>query len=259
MQTPEWILVAGLSAPAQALYTALLAHVNRQKADGVAWPGLATLAAMLGYRKRQSITPYLDELVALNAIDVENKPCRSGRRNEYVVHEVPPEDYPGFRTLGEFHAHRRDVAEQGRMSAPADIAMSAVPDEGMSAPADTNQKKPTRRKNTEVASSGDAYAAGAPRASSQGQRDQPPEIEIPPGFDQWDDGKAAQYLVGAAIRVMTDRGLDADGRAGDAMARVLKHQCVTREDMVRNARYWSSVAGTNEPNGGWLASRRAAS
>jgi hypothetical protein len=109
--TPEWVLVAGLSPQAQALYTVLLAHVNRERGDGIAWPGLAALADLLGYRKQHSVIPYVRELEALGAVEVVKETTERGRRNTYVVHETPPDGYAGARSLTAFYAREAQGQE----------------------------------------------------------------------------------------------------------------------------------------------------
>ncbi|MER7433104.1 hypothetical protein ABT341_00090 [Pseudonocardia alni] len=260
VQTPEWILVAGLTPQAQALYTALLAHVNRKQADGIAWPGMAVLAQMLGYRKRQSISPYLNELGLLGAIQVVKVPCPSGQRNEYVVHEIPPPGYTGFANLAEFYADRRKQADSRRMSARADIAASAVADMARSAAADKNhRKRPTRIDPDEDASSVDAPAGASPaaclphRASSPGDR----RIVLPKGFytDAYSDKRARQYLVGAALKAIEAAGYDPADTAGHVIGSAIKHKFKDwpRRELVRIVRDAVRHAGDPHHIDGQLA------
>lgn len=114
VKTPEWILVSGLSPQAQALYSMLLAHVNRSAEDHLSWPGLGLLAEMLGYRKQHSVIKYVRELKALGAINVDKEPCSSGRRNVYTVHETPPAGYGGHRSLNDLHDAWRAKKAAGR-------------------------------------------------------------------------------------------------------------------------------------------------
>lgn len=100
--TPEWVVFSGVSPQAIALYTVLLAHVNRERRDGIVWPGMGSLAAMLGFKQRKSVQRYLGELVALGAVDVDRERSMR-RRNLYTVHETPPDGYAGPRSLREYY------------------------------------------------------------------------------------------------------------------------------------------------------------
>lgn len=102
VRTPEWIVVCGLSAPAQALYTAILGHVNHKRGGDAAWPGMDRLAAMLGFKHRHSIARYVRELAAAGAIDVQRKPGTTHRLNLYTIHRDPPADYTGPRRIADF-------------------------------------------------------------------------------------------------------------------------------------------------------------
>lgn len=123
--TPHWVVFSGASAPAQALYTALQAHVNGEREDGLAWPGMDVLAQILGYRHRQSIAKFVKELVTLGAIDVTVQKWAKGRRNIYTVHETPPDGYQGPRDQADFYRRRKAAAP------PAD---GAVPPAGAALP-----------------------------------------------------------------------------------------------------------------------------
>lgn len=107
---PEWILLADVSPQAKALYVLLVAHTNSLRGDGLAWPGMEAMAAILGYRKRQTVGKYVRELEELGAIDVHMTISKNGRRNTYVVHETPPEGYTGHASLSAFYAHPSDLA-----------------------------------------------------------------------------------------------------------------------------------------------------
>jgi len=247
---PEWIIVAGLSPQALSLYTVLLAHVNRQRGDGTAWPGLSVLAELLGYSKRQSVTPYIRELTGVGAIDVEQRKCATGRRNVYTLHELPPDGYAGLRSLAEFYVSREipeplrnpsGKAPEGGMSAPADIGMSAGADEGWSAGADMNHTNRTRRSEQDESTSSDACAAGAPRTSSRGdkvdQHGRPKRmcIHVPKDFERLDEDEVPRQLVAAAVKASRTVGVELSEDAKSEIGKAIKHAYseVDRREVAR--------------------------
>lgn len=252
VMTPEWIIVAGLSPQAVALYTVLLAHVNRQRHDGTAWPGMDVLAELLGYRRRQSVQPYVRELAALGAVDVEAQTTRTGRRNIYIVNEIPPDDYVGAMSLAEFHAERR--ARKG-WDAVAHHGSGGQASDGSCAVAANNQTNASRRNQRDEDTSSDA-ASGAPLASERG------DIEIfkPRGFDDWDDRRVWQYLTGAAMRILRDQGLEPAPDAADRIGHALKSTTERghdRDDLIRLLAGTIKLAGTDHKTWGSLATRAA--
>lgn len=259
---PEWVLCAGLSPQAVALYAVLLAHVNRRREDGRSFPGMAALAEMLGYRKRQSIAPYLRELEASGAIEIHDVSCFTGRRHEYVVHEVPAPGYTGFMSVNAFHdERRRRRSSVGPMSAVADVARSAGTDAAMSAGTDMNQTKTTRRSDPDELTSSDAYAAGGQRASSSTERTREPRprrrVYPHPQMYKWaEDADVIHYLVGAAIKAMTKAGLEPHWNAADGIGHTLKTKYAgrPRKDMLTEVERWVNLAGTDDEGCGWLAS-----
>jgi hypothetical protein len=92
-EVPDWIILSGCSARALQLYQLLRLRLNRRRRDRKVWPGLATLAVMMKLTTSESVSPYIKELKALGAIDVEhgNMP----RRNIYRIHFAPPDGYAG--------------------------------------------------------------------------------------------------------------------------------------------------------------------
>jgi hypothetical protein len=110
---PDWITVSSVSPSAKALYVTLQAHANQERGNGRVWPSVDTIAKLLGFSRRQSIVQYVRELQDLGAIDVETEATRTGKRNTYTVHELPPEGYAGLLSLQGFYAAQR--AEQDRL------------------------------------------------------------------------------------------------------------------------------------------------
>jgi hypothetical protein len=93
-EVPDWIILSGCSARALQLYQLLRLRLNRRRRDKRVWPGLATLAVMMKLTTSESVSPYVSELKKLGAIDVQ----RTGhmpRRNIYVIHFAPADDYDG--------------------------------------------------------------------------------------------------------------------------------------------------------------------
>jgi hypothetical protein len=108
---PEWILLSGVSRDAIALYAVLLSHVNHSLENGVAFPGMDTLAEILGFKQRRSVTNYLRELVKIGAVEVHRKEHSMRRWNEYVVNELPPDCHTGPRDLLEFYRRRKTAGQ----------------------------------------------------------------------------------------------------------------------------------------------------
>lgn len=255
VQVPEWILVAGLSPQAQTLYTALLAHVNHERGDGLAWPGMDTLAQLLGYTRRQTIRKYLTELVALGALDVERMTHTLVRRNVYLVHETPPPGYLGLRTLREFYAERRtETAGQSPRGAVAPLGRGAVAGVATHAGAPQNKMNSTRGNKPEKNTSGDAYAAGGQRTSSQTDR----KIILPARFDELAEaGDVIHALMKCATSALKDTGLVLHSRARLSLVEALKTVLKEGHDRYYAAErlhYWINRAGTDDEGCGWLAS-----
>ncbi|GGM14131.1 hypothetical protein [Micromonospora yangpuensis] len=105
----DWVALSGVSPTAIALYVVLRMHVNRERGDHMVKTSMLTLAVLMGMSRGDKIKPYLDELVAIGAVDVD----RGGlhRRNTYVVHQLPPLGYPGKITLKSwYNEHRALIA-----------------------------------------------------------------------------------------------------------------------------------------------------
>lgn len=127
-QVPEWITLADLTPQADKLYTVLLAHVNRKRGDDLAWPSMTTLAKLLKFDCRQSVSIYVRELVDLGAIEVEARKTPKGRRNFYTVHLDPPDGYTGLRSITDFYQVEDDGAGRSGES-PAQGGWSSTDDD----------------------------------------------------------------------------------------------------------------------------------
>ncbi|WP_130291646.1 hypothetical protein [Pseudonocardia sediminis] len=245
---PEWILLGGLTPQAVTLYSLLLAHVNRKEGDGLAWPGLRTLAGMMGFRRHQSVHRYVQELEEVGAISVQRtKDGPTGNRNVYRINETPEENYTGVRSLGDFYALRRNQ-NRGLVRSTAQGLFPAG-DKGLSAVDDQNQTNATRRIDPDEVTSSDAVS-GRHFAGSTTDR----KIFIPHWLKRCEDrGKVSQYLVGAAVATMEAAGLEVSEDAKDAMGFTLDHKCesLTNIQLSERAQAWVLAAGTGDRNG-WL-------
>lgn len=253
--TPEWVIVAGLTPQAVALYTVLLAHVNRQRHDGAAWPGMDVLAELLGYRRRQSVQPYVRELSSLGAIDVETQATRAGRRNVYIVNEVPPDGYAGSMSLAEFHAERR--ARRG-WGAVAHDGSGAQAHDGSGAVAANNQTNTSRRSQRDENTSSDAFAADGQRTSSPTTNEDPQiRIFLPRTFKRMDDSAVMQHLVAASISALRAIGMtpaeDAADRIGRGLRIAVEEDHMDRDRLVSILTSTLGLAGTSDATWGNLA------
>lgn len=124
-QLGDWVMLAPTSIvrhPAKVLYWALSAHLTvRQDGEGTPAelrvnPTLEMLAELLGYSRKDKLLPYLDDLVALGAIEVDTELVvgeGNRRRNTYTIHQSPPEEYEHYESLGEFYrAYRKTKAAE---------------------------------------------------------------------------------------------------------------------------------------------------
>ncbi|MEW1677850.1 hypothetical protein AB0O47_32130 [Streptomyces noursei] len=105
-QVPNWVLIAdGIKPQAQALYAHLAMHVNSQRGDKKVWPTQRVLAARLKLNRVQSLTPYLEQLEELGAIDMQisRYAGKMRQRYKYTVHFLPPEGYAGPVTQAEWY------------------------------------------------------------------------------------------------------------------------------------------------------------
>lgn len=117
-QVPEWVMLhPELSDTGYRVYCILLAHVNGQKGDGRAYPGQKAVGLMIN-RHRNTIGKVInDELQPLGMVEVEVERYgtnSSRRRNVYIVHELPPEEYAGVDSITDWHeAHGKNAGRFG--------------------------------------------------------------------------------------------------------------------------------------------------
>jgi hypothetical protein len=94
----DWVALADEVPPAShSLYVKLRMYLNEDRGDGIVWPGMERLAEMMGFEKIESVGRWLKPLVEVGAIEVIKVGMPA--RNEYVLHDLPPEGYAGPMTL----------------------------------------------------------------------------------------------------------------------------------------------------------------
>ncbi|MFD7001677.1 hypothetical protein ACFWA5_36870 [Streptomyces mirabilis] len=111
-QVGDWVLLSGADSDARTLYWALSAHLNTSRDDNEVWPGLLTLARILGLKKPENVAKYMLQLEVIGAIEVIRSTTGLVRRNRYIVHQTPPVDYRGPRSIGDWYALNRAVSDE---------------------------------------------------------------------------------------------------------------------------------------------------
>lgn len=107
-QVGDWVGLAAILPQAKLLYQILEMHVNAVRAadgDREVWPTQDMLAAMVGLSRGDKIKPHIDALVAMQAIEVRKIRYAGGMRERtiYTVHQTPPEDFAGVRSLQDWY------------------------------------------------------------------------------------------------------------------------------------------------------------
>ncbi|MGW0058094.1 hypothetical protein [Nocardia nova] len=138
-QCADWVLMADISPQARQLYWAMMAHVSTSRDDTVVWPTQDMLAEIVGYAISEKtaesdgrkIRKALDELVAIDAVTRKERKYLVGglrrKRFVYVVHQEPPADYAGFKSLTEFYAARKArMKAHQKAQAAAEAAAAAA-------------------------------------------------------------------------------------------------------------------------------------
>jgi hypothetical protein len=111
----EWVPIAPqLSHIAVRLYAVLRIHVNRARDDERAYPHQEDLGAMMGVKRRQTISAATDELIIIGAVETELVRYARGLRARifYTVHEAPPLEYRGPVSLKQWYAECRPERKQ---------------------------------------------------------------------------------------------------------------------------------------------------
>ena len=111
-QPGTWVVLSDVSPGAKALYTLYCAHVEfgREGESATAWPSLATIGGILAKAgsatTERTISKWNRELEELGAIDIDRQ---SGKHHVYTVHQIAPEGYTGYVTLGDMYRQRAEL------------------------------------------------------------------------------------------------------------------------------------------------------
>ncbi|MDX2974025.1 MULTISPECIES: hypothetical protein [Actinomycetes] len=109
-QLGDWVLFSGGSSDARTLYWGLSAHLNTSVRDDLeVWPGLLSLARILGLKKPENVSKYMLELEVVGAIEVVRTMIGLVRRNRYIIHQTPPASHTGVQSTSEWYALQRGV------------------------------------------------------------------------------------------------------------------------------------------------------
>lgn len=107
-QLGDWVLFSGASSDARTLYWGLSAHLNTSVRDDMeVWPGLLSLARILGLKKPENVSKYMLELEVIGAIEVVRTTIGLVRRNRYVIHQTPSASHTGVQATSEWYALQR--------------------------------------------------------------------------------------------------------------------------------------------------------
>lgn len=120
----DWV-PACVSAPAGKLYHFYRMHLNHKRDDGLVWPTMETAAVYLGLSRGDKVTPYMDELEAVGAIDATRQGQEDGRYL-VLVYEDPPDDFDGPVTLVEWYQVNRAELDRRREAAKTKRAARKV-------------------------------------------------------------------------------------------------------------------------------------
>lgn len=137
-QLGDWVMLAPTDVvrhAAKVLYWALSAHLTVKQDDDTepelrVNPTLEMLAAMLGFSRKDKLLPYIDDLEALGAIEVDSElvPGEGNRRrNTYTIHQSPPPEYDHYESLGEFYRAFRKAKAVERAARKAARAAGTEP------------------------------------------------------------------------------------------------------------------------------------
>lgn len=130
---PHWVSFT-FSAQANRLYDLYNAHVNRDRGDMVVWPTLDELAVMMGLSRNDKVSPYMRELEAGGAIEVETVTKTGGKGRRYVVtlKVHPPAGYSGpLQASDWYRAHK---ADQPHTPTIAERALNSTKNAGQDTP-----------------------------------------------------------------------------------------------------------------------------
>jgi hypothetical protein len=155
------------------LYTVLASHVNRDRADNLVWPTLDSLAAIMCFSRRQSLTPHMDRLMEIGAIVRTEQRYGTNdmlRRYVYDVRFNAPPGWTGPLTGAEWYARNpQDVkssktAGQSRGAVGRTSGNEEAPDPDTPVPNDANSTETAGQTDSAV----DRTSGGAPDRTSGG-------------------------------------------------------------------------------------------
>lgn len=166
-QVGDWVLLAPIRAAAKALYWALSAHVNSGRNDTQVWPTLDMLAEIMGLSRGDKVKTYVDELVAIDAVNVAKTRYAGGlrERSVYTVHQSPPPGYGGLVSLKAFYLARRARIEAAQSGSPQ--VVPAPPNEGAGKQAQKPQVSPAPPRRGAAAPRNQGAAAPPIRGCNQ--------------------------------------------------------------------------------------------
>lgn len=104
-----------------SLYVKAKMHVFRDSPTSEMWSKSA-LADMCGMETADNLDPHLNHLRDIGAMDwrlVPVSPSSTTFYNVYVIHEMPPEGYPGPVSLAEYYERRKGAIEAMKAAARA--------------------------------------------------------------------------------------------------------------------------------------------
>lgn len=108
-QVHDWVILSGVGPAAVGAYAVLKMHLNRL--TGQLNPGTVRLAKLLGLSRADRVAALIRPLVEIGAVEVVA--YGMPRRNRYIVHSMPPEDYEGPLTLGQWaKRHGQEITEE---------------------------------------------------------------------------------------------------------------------------------------------------
>lgn len=147
VQIPHWVplAIAAMTEPtaatkagAIALYNFLAMHLSMTRGDRYVWPTRDTLAALMGYSRADKISPFVNLLVAIDALVIIKIRNGSGpeHRNVYRLRRNPPAGYTGHVLMSQVYSAAEDALsaeEEGKTAGRAvhpDMGVHVDPESG---------------------------------------------------------------------------------------------------------------------------------
>lgn len=110
----HWLLLYPIDPRARLLYELLVMHINVSRGDNEVRATKAALAEMMGFKKPDSLDPYLKALYDSGLAMVTKNRTADGLRdkNTYTVRLRPPRGYTGPLSLGDWYRRTKETAGQ---------------------------------------------------------------------------------------------------------------------------------------------------